>query len=67
MLMSGMAAIPADNYSHLEYFGGRKEAYDDCCDIVVGIGEVAIPEFATGVQELLVDYICTKYSDAPAD
>ena len=67
MLMSGMAAIAADNYSHLHYFGGSRAAYDDYYDLVVDIGEVAIPELANRIQELLVDYIRAKYGDAPAD
>ena len=41
--------------------------YDDYYDLVVDIGEVGVPEFATLVQELLVDYIRTKYGDGPAD
>ena len=50
MLMSCLAAIAVDNYSHLPYFGGRRDAYDDYYDmIVVDIGEVAVPEFATRV------------------
>ena len=57
MLMSCLAAIAADNYSHVQYFGGRRDAYDAFYDIVIDIGEVAIPEFATRVQELLVDYL----------
>ena len=65
--MSGMAAIAADNYSHLQCFGGRSEAFDDYYDIVIDIGEAAIPEFATRVQELLVDYLREKYGDGPAD
>ena len=67
MLMLGMAAIAADNYSHLQYFGGGREAYDDYYDFVIDISEVAIPEFAAWVQDLLVDYIRAKYGDAPAD
>ena len=49
-----MAPIPADNYSHFQYFGDRRDAYDDYYDIVVDIGEVDIPEFSTRVQELTV-------------
>ena len=67
MLMSCLAAIAADNYSHVQYFGGRRDAYDDYYDIVVDIGEVAVPEFATRVQELLVDYLRETYGDGPAD
>ena len=67
MLMSCLAAIAADNYSHLQYFGGRRDAYDDYYDIVVDISEVAVPEFATRVQELLVDYLRETYGDGPAD
>ena len=67
MLMSCLAAIAADNYSHLQYFGGRRDAYDDYYDIVVDIGEVAVPEFATRVQELLVDYLRETYGDGTAD
>ena len=67
MLISCLAGIAADNYSHLPYFGGRRDAYDDYYDIVVDIGEVAVPEFATRVQELLVDYLRETYGDGPAD
>ena len=67
MLISCLAAIAADNYSHLPYFGGRRDAYDDYYDIVVDIGEVAVPEFSTRVQESLVDYLRETYGDGPAD
>ena len=67
MLMSCLAAIAADNFSHVQYFGGWRDAYDDNYDIVIDIGEVDIPEFATRVQELLVDYLRETYGDGPAD
>ena len=57
MLTAGTAGIAASNYSHVNQFPCRA-AYDDYYDRVVDIGEVAIPEFATRVQELLVDYLC---------
>ena len=42
-------------------------AYDDYYDIVVDIGKVGVETFATGVQELLVDYLRTKYGDSVAN
>ena len=67
MLGTGRTAgIAADNYSHDHNFPDRA-AYDDYYDLVVDIGEVGVPEFATRVQELLVDYIRAKYGDEPAN
>ena len=65
ILISCLAAIAADHYSHLPYFGGRRDAYDDYYDSVVDIGEVTILEFATRVQELLVDYIRENMGTLP--
>ena len=64
--MAGTAGIAAEKYSHVKYFPNRK-AYDDYCDIAVDIGEVGVETFATLVQELVVDYLRTTYSDAVAD
>ena len=63
VLISCLAGIAAENYSHLPYFGGRRDAYDDYYDIVVDIGEVVILEFATQVQELLVYFLREKYGE----
>ena len=57
--MAGTAGIAAYNYSHVHNLPLRA-AYDDYYDLVVDICEVGVPEFATRVQELLVDYISTN-------
>jgi hypothetical protein len=64
-LMAGTAGIAAKKYFYVKYFP-KRPAYNDYYDIAVAIGEVGVESFATLVQEMLVDYLCTKYGDKVA-
>ena len=64
--MAGTEGIAVEKYLHVKYFPNRA-VYDDYYDIVVDISEVGVEKFASLVQELLVDYLRTKYGDEVAD
>ncbi len=67
-VMAATAGTAAEKYSHVQYFLNRLgTAYDDYYNIAVDIGQVEIESFATQVQEMLVEYLRTKYGDKVAD
>ena len=65
-VISGVAGIAAANSSHVKQFP-NVTAYDEYYDIVYDIGDIGVAQFATRVQQLLVDYLRDRHGDDTAN